>query len=89
MASQAVSFPFTDRAERLRQWFGLKLVWPEDAPFPERKLWSTRRMRSDDLERWVTFAAIRDLVLSRLISFGRSWQTERDPQFWKGQARAE
>ncbi|KAA1087845.1 hypothetical protein PGTUg99_016242 [Puccinia graminis f. sp. tritici] len=49
--SRARCFPFADMKNKLREWYGLQIEWPVEAPFRVDELRSTRRMRLDELER--------------------------------------
>jgi len=49
--NRARCFPFADMKNKLREWYGLQIEWPTEAPFRVEELRSTRRMRLDELER--------------------------------------
>ncbi|PLW12827.1 hypothetical protein PCASD_22465, partial [Puccinia coronata f. sp. avenae] len=49
--ARARCFPFAEMRNKLKEWYGLQIEWPEEALFKMTELRSTRRMRLDELER--------------------------------------
>lgn len=52
--SKARCFPFADMVTKLNEWYGLQIDWPQHSVFEMSDLRSTRRMRQDELDRWVS-----------------------------------
>jgi hypothetical protein len=50
--ARARCFPFAEMRNKLKEWYGLQIEWPEEALFKMTELRSTRRMRLDELERY-------------------------------------